>query len=226
MIIENGVIVEDKNICAKCGGYCCKKSGCGYVVSDFKSLKYDDLKSLLDEGNISIKNVSVVNGVDREGRAKNIRNTLVLKARSVDKDVVDLFSASTQCKMLKKDGCAYDLANRPTLGKLRIPVENMKCYQKFDTNKVVKDWERYGDVLKKLVKTYTGKSAEEVFKEQYVATCAMTLAKFSLAGDTRLLPQSDIEVLETFSRFQNVMANENQVASFLARKIVNEYKQR
>ena len=26
---------ENKEICKKCGGFCCKKSGCDYFVSDF-----------------------------------------------------------------------------------------------------------------------------------------------------------------------------------------------
>lgn len=29
---------ENKELCAKCGGICCKKSGCDYFVSDFQSM--------------------------------------------------------------------------------------------------------------------------------------------------------------------------------------------
>ena len=31
-------------MCKKCGGVCCKQNGCVYAPSDFKSMKYPNLK--------------------------------------------------------------------------------------------------------------------------------------------------------------------------------------
>ena len=45
---------EDLEICKKCGGYCCKKSGCDYFVSDLESMKLEYLENLLDSGRVSI----------------------------------------------------------------------------------------------------------------------------------------------------------------------------
>ena len=37
---------ENKEICKQCGGYCCKKSGCDYFVSDFESMKLYYLENI------------------------------------------------------------------------------------------------------------------------------------------------------------------------------------
>lgn len=47
-------IMEDKKICATCGGKCCKKSGCDYAASDFNNLDVNFLYEILMEGKISI----------------------------------------------------------------------------------------------------------------------------------------------------------------------------
>ena len=35
---------ENIELCKKCGGYCCKKSGCDYFVSDFENMKLEYLQ--------------------------------------------------------------------------------------------------------------------------------------------------------------------------------------
>lgn len=209
--------IEDKSICEKCGGKCCKKSGCGYIVSDFKSMKFDELKKKLDGGNISIKTVSIARGINKFNEATGMENVLVLKARSFDKDVVDLFSSSSKCKMLTNKGCSYDLEERPSLGGLLIPNKNFNCYPNFNSNEVVNDWRKYQDVLRRLVKNYTGKCAETVYSSQYVYTCATVIGKFLISnGDASKLSIQDREVLNHFNMFKNVMKKESELAVKLA----------
>lgn len=45
---------ENKELCSKCGGRCCKKSGCDYYVSDFKSIDKNTIIKVLETGNVSI----------------------------------------------------------------------------------------------------------------------------------------------------------------------------
>lgn len=47
-------ILESKEYCKKCCGYCCKKCGCDYYPEDFKDLSFNGLTNILSEGNISI----------------------------------------------------------------------------------------------------------------------------------------------------------------------------
>ena len=39
---------ENLEICKECGGYCCKKSGCDYFVSDLESMNLEYLESFLN----------------------------------------------------------------------------------------------------------------------------------------------------------------------------------
>ena len=45
---------ENKELCSKCGGRCCKKSGCDYFVSDFKIIDKNTILKVLETGNVSI----------------------------------------------------------------------------------------------------------------------------------------------------------------------------
>lgn len=45
---------ENKEICKKCGGFCCKKSGCDYFVSDFGFITKGKIIEALETGNVSI----------------------------------------------------------------------------------------------------------------------------------------------------------------------------
>ena len=174
-IKQDKLRVENNNMCAKCGGLCCKKSGCGYIVQDFESFRFDDLKRKLDEGNISIK---ACLKVDYVGGKRTQKMVLVLKARSVDKGVVDLISASSQCKMWTPQGCSYSLADRPSLGAGLIPDINNECHEnKYSYDEVVADWEKHQAGLEKLVKIYTGKKPAQVYHEQFIETMAPILAK-------------------------------------------------
>lgn len=210
---------EDKSICEKCGGLCCKKSGCGYVIEDFPSFKLMDLKAKLDEGNISIKTVLYTHTVN--GRDK-LDKILVLKARSVDKDIVDLFSVSSQCKMLTPNGCAYSLAERPSLGAFLKPSLNGSC--KIDDElqlKTIHDWQSHQAVLEKLVKVYTGKNADRVYSEQFVKATAPVLAKSRLLrGDISRLSLAEQEVLETAQSVSGELPYEFKEASQIADKMV------
>lgn len=56
-----GKIYINKDLWAKCKGSCCKVSGCMYMPSDFKKMKYLTIKKELSKGNISIDAFPVKN---------------------------------------------------------------------------------------------------------------------------------------------------------------------
>ncbi len=211
---------EDRSICAKCGGACCKKSGCGYIVEDFSTFKLMDLKAKLDEGNISIK--SVLYACYDSGREK-LEKILVLKSRSVDKGVVDLFSANSQCKMLTENGCAYSLAERPSLGAILKPSLQGGCRIDNDTQiAAIEGWKGHQAVLEKLVKIYTGKNADTVYSEQFVEEGSLVLAKVKLLrGDFRKLDIPDLEVYDTMMHVKEFLPYEYKEAVHLADEIIN-----
>jgi len=157
---------ENRNLCAECGGYCCKKCGCDYFVSDFENMKLDYLIDVLNTGR-----VSVVSFLDFKTlpTGKIICNpTLYLRARNINRDEIDLLSFKTTCASLEENGCYYDLEHRPSGGSTLIPRvidEEFACYNEIDKLEELKKWNAYQKVLERLVKRFTGKSVQAKLKE-------------------------------------------------------------
>lgn len=155
--------IENKDICAKCGGFCCKKSGCDYFVSDFDNLKFDYLLNVLNEGKIS-----VVSSLDFN-RLKNGKlvcsQILSLRARNNNRDIIDLLSFKTTCSQLTTSGCTYNLEERPSGGAALIPKDNMACYSDINRVEELKKWLSHQKVLERAVKRFTGMSADNKLKE-------------------------------------------------------------
>ena len=154
---------ENIELCKKCGGYCCKKSGCDYFVSDFENMKLEYLQEILDEGRISI-----IASFDFK-RLKNGKLVytpiLSLRARNKNRDIVDLFSFKTRCASLEENGCYYDVERRPSGGVALIAKLERKCYSEIDRLEELRKWEPYQKVLGRLVKRYTKMSVDEKIKE-------------------------------------------------------------
>ena len=155
--------IEDINVCKQCGGRCCKKCGCDYSALDFEDLSYNAICELLSKGKVSI--VSMVS-FNKLSNGKTLANLfLYLRARNVDRDVIDLISVKTRCSQLTDSGCSYTYDDRPSGGKNLVPVPNGKCYPADDQFKLVETWAPYQNVLRKVVKRYTGKSVENKARE-------------------------------------------------------------
>ena len=150
---------ENIEICQKCGGYCCKKSGCDYVPEDFSEISLNYLLSKLEEGYISIVSAQDFKRLP----SGQIVNTpfLYLRARNKNRPIVDLLSMKTTCASLTENGCKFTYEERPTGGKNLTPVDNGNCYPKEHPIELVKRWEKYQKILSRAVKRITGKSVEE-----------------------------------------------------------------
>lgn len=153
---------ENKDICSKCGGRCCKKSGCDYSTENFDKINAQELYKILEEGKISI--VSLVRFEKNKEGKEYISPFLYLRARNKNRPVVDLISMKTTCSQLTETGCAYSFEERPKGGVNLIPSEK-KCYPDKDPYSIVSGWEQYQNLLRKIVKRLTGKSVEAKIKE-------------------------------------------------------------
>lgn len=155
----------NEQMCSECKGACCKKGGCQYEPKDFEEIKYNYLLEKLNEGYISI--VASLEPYSING--KNIMGThLYIKSRNVDRPIIDLYSPRTRCKALNSTGCMYDANNRPSGGLNLIPAKDEKgkcCYPEKDPMEYIIMWEPYQNILRKLVKHFTGKSVEYQLKE-------------------------------------------------------------
>ena len=163
--MENIKII-DEEICAACGGMCCKKSGCDYLPDDFKDLGYKAILEILEPGNISV--VALLDISVLPNGQKTVTPFLYLRARNIDRDVVDLFSFKKTCSMLTETGCSYLPDDRPSMGRNLVPVKEVDkltgmhlCYPYQNPLENMKKWESYQKPLAKVVKRLTGMSVEE-----------------------------------------------------------------
>ena len=155
-------IYENQDLCSKCGGKCCKAGGCQYSTDDFDSLKFDYLLGKLSEGYISIVSVLDFQTINKKVIAQPF---LYVKARNVDRPVVDLLSMRTSCSCLTENGCMYSFDERPSGGVNLIPSENDTCYWAKDPMEFIMMWQPHQNVLRKLVKRINGRSVEMQLKE-------------------------------------------------------------
>lgn len=153
---------ENKDICKKCGGKCCKKCGCDYSTDNFQDLSMKALEEILSEGKISI--VAALNIKRSKNGNKFIIPFLYLRARNKNRNVVDLLSLKSECSMLTKDGCSYSVEERPKGGVNLIPYES-KCLPYEEPLKIVEGFERYQSTLSKMVKRLTGKTVDQKLRE-------------------------------------------------------------
>lgn len=153
--------MENKEICSVCGGKCCKKSGCDYAPTDFKDLGINHLYEILMGGKISI--VSTIK-LERLPNGKKIANPiLLLRARNIERPIVDLLSMKKTCSQLTETGCSYSYEERPSGGKNLIPVSNGICYPSIPPTDILDSWSSYQKTLSKLVKRITGNTVDQQF---------------------------------------------------------------
>lgn len=157
---------EDKDICSRCGGFCCKKSGCDYSIDNFTDLSINSLQEKLAEGNISI--VAMLNFHELSNGKLTVSPFLYLRARNKDRDVVDLLSLKKTCSMLTDTGCSYSLEDRPKGGVNLLPRDPKPCVPDIDPYEIVRGWERYQKVLQRLVKRITGMSVDARLREDVI----------------------------------------------------------
>lgn len=156
------IVYENKNICRECGGKCCKKCGCDYSTENFIDLRIDNLQKVLEKGDISI--VSYQNFKYIKGNLVN-EPFLYLRARNINRPVVDLLSLKTTCASLTETGCKFSLDERPKGGVNLIPVDGAKCYRVKDAMSIIEGWKDYQKTLAVLVKRLTGKGVNKKLEE-------------------------------------------------------------
>lgn len=156
---------ENLDICRECGGMCCKKSGCDYSADDFKNCTYDNLIKELRKGDKSIVCMIKFN-VDKDGN-NSFEPFFYLRARNIDRDIIDLISIKTRCSLLTDTGCSLDYKHRPMGGRNLKPVRASDglCRPIIKPLDIVNTWRPYQKILKRIVLNLSGKNFEEKIRE-------------------------------------------------------------
>lgn len=203
---------ENKDLCSKCGGRCCKKSGCDYFVSDFKSIDKNTILKILETGNVSI--VSAFKFEILTNGKEVVVPILYLRARNEDRGIIDLFSMKKRCSMLTSTGCSYNLEQRPGGGVNLIPNEK-DCKPLNNPLDELKKWYPYQNLLAKMVKRYTGKTVDMVLKSDVEEVFYEVLSekfdgvdKLEIADISRCLPDLVKYYPEEYIKAKNRKNNE------------------
>lgn len=148
----------DKEMCKRCGGVCCKQTGCVYMPKDFENMNYKFLRKKLLEGNISISG-QPANGL----QLGTWTFVLYLRARNENANVVDLVTRGGKCKMLRKNGCYYKPKDRPSVGLSLKPIqEGGPCDQTVGSCEIADEWLKHQAVLHKLVNEFSGENTTAI----------------------------------------------------------------
>lgn len=155
---------EDLSICSECGGMCCKKSGCDYSLTDFSDLKYQTMLNELNKGDKSI--VAMISFRTLHNGKLIAEPFMYIRARNVNRDIVDLISMKTRCSQLGENGCKYDYEHRPLGGRNLKPSRSKDgpCRPVISPIWIMETWKPYQKQLSKLVKYYTGMSVDKKIK--------------------------------------------------------------
>lgn len=149
-------------MCKKCGGICCKQTGCVYLPKDFKKLEFNYLINLLNEGNISISGQPTPFPLIKDAWTY----IPYLRARNQDAEIVDLITKGGPCKLLTDTGCSLKESLRPSMGlSIKPTVLGGPC-QNMYTGDIASEWLEHSELLTQLVKFYTHKDIPDIISKQ------------------------------------------------------------
>lgn len=151
---ENGELNKykqiDHSICTKCGGKCCKNSGCYYSIRDFKEISLESLVRQLMKGYTSIVGI--------EGEFSGYENSLVLKVRNIGQAIIDIETpVQSPCILLTESGCMLKDEQRPYGGKALIPQKDHSCIIGYTLREAVEEWLPYQGLLFQLSNLFFNK---------------------------------------------------------------------
>ena len=146
------------NICAECGGECCKRCGCEFSPDDFEEISFDFLKKEIEKGFITIEFVDVDTYDQLDG-------SLILRIRNINSPIVDSARKKTPCILFTENGCKLDYAHRPTGGRLLKPtnkksgtiIKHRSCSSTYSIYSCLYEWWPHQKVLYDLAEYFKDK---------------------------------------------------------------------
>lgn len=151
--------LENIELCRKCGGACCKQTGCYYSSEDLKVVNSRSVIDLLDKGYTSIiSDVFIM---------RDNPILLSLRARNKNAGKIDLVSCYSWCTALTDTGCMYSFDERPSGGRYLVPNENGNCaYRDTKLINIADSWEPYQSMLKSVCEELSGIPFDELMRAQ------------------------------------------------------------
>lgn len=152
-------------VCAKCGGKCCKSSGCSLMPHDVWQMSVKGIKEMLDTGHYSIRVIELI--FDNK-----VEYIVGMSTRRVNNQRVENNWMDGPCVLLEEHGCMLSDAQRPTCALLSIPsTDPLKDCELIITHpEYTMAWKKHATILNKVLKDETGHTPEE----QYIESAMLT----------------------------------------------------
>jgi len=140
--------LEDKEVCRKCGGVCCKQSGGLVFPSDALSVGESDIRSFLFE-NINNGKYSVDAFIDDQ---KGKSGYYIRMRQITDSGAFNPGTKGT-CSFLNENGCSFDYNNRPKGCRDLIPSPP-DCYfpDGLSLTECVDAWKHYSNIIEEVIR--------------------------------------------------------------------------
>lgn len=129
---------ENKSLCSKCGGMCCKNGPCFFMPDDFSDLSLEGLKKEFSKKDylcICLTDIPFIS-IRLDFWEKVVRPTT--------------YFLGGPCPLLTETGCPFSYDERPTSAKMLVPLPNNQCELILFPNMVDLAWEPYKETLLQL----------------------------------------------------------------------------
>jgi hypothetical protein len=146
--------VEDLNLCARCGGLCCKRAPGRYSPDDFADeggVSVAVITRALEGGNASI-NTSFITVPGRK-----VAPLFTVAARGVRKPELSLCDGEMKCARVSSSGCDIELDERPFECAAMVPHTQIAQCLLPDGMTMEELWIPYQDILREVIEQWSQK---------------------------------------------------------------------
>ena len=141
-------------ICKKCGGTCCKNTGCALIPADLPDddiKDIDSIRKLLMSGKYSLDYYYYDHDSEDDPDPSADGELYFIRIRNKHAPVADYAYTGNGCVLLTETGCSLDYKHRPTQGQMLTPVDDeFGCEEGLKKIDVALMWSDYNDMLAEL----------------------------------------------------------------------------
>ena len=129
-------------MCAACGGRCCKTCGCSYFPSQLEMTK----KAIKEKEGITIAKIRSI------AMFQNLKTPILfIRTSNIGEGLLESKPLG-QCKFLTPKGCSFSYEERPLGGTLIVPFQGLGgCYSLYSVEEFIKMWQPHQQLLQEIV---------------------------------------------------------------------------
>ena len=160
--------IENKILCSQCKGKCCQRHACECLPYDF-NFDVDLIEKALESGKYSIdfERKSSQSFISRANKSITLNlysilcsqeECLYIRPRNKNRPIVDILHSKEDegpCVFWSLEkGCELSYEQRPTMGKVLLPLPDNNCVHLFSRGVLIEEWKPYTKEIFELAKKF------------------------------------------------------------------------